>query len=360
MSRLFENYVEGMLLKNQELHDLARRNHDEYHQRSTVVTRVMREILHEQVVWMEPDRSVMDLIYDQLSKSMEEMAQLPSQVIRPMLPSTPLLIDFGETVTGFEEVQGVLPPIVGMMFQCPGDRAIMREAQSRLPAKYHTVIQEVVGHAQTTWTLSCLDELGEEVLVYLYRNDTPSSWTWLMSPRHQCPVKKCLYRAGLLVHSCDLCESIKAMLTMQFGLLLLYDAGYFQEVVIQEEHEQHTYTINPSGKTVDESETTRRVKVRKIRKNVLRKELKAPTSAVHPRGSWLEKHHPDEVDTTWVKRKEFDMRTRAGIVHVVPKEKKRVQRLKRNVPERTVIELYATQTNEHAQSTNDTGDQQKQ
>jgi len=347
MSRLFENYVEGILLKNQELHDLARRNHDEYHQRSTVVTRVMREILHEQVVWMEPDRAVMALVYEHLSKSMEEIAQLPGQVICPVLPNTPLLIDFGETVTGFEEVQNVLPPIAGMMFQCPGDRAIMRDAQSRLPSKYHALIQEVVGHAQTTWTLSCLDELGEEVLVYLYSNeyskDASSSWTWLMSPSHRCPVQKCRYRSGLLAHSCDLCESIKAMLTMQLGLLLLYDSGYFQEIVVQEEREQRTYTVNPTGKTLHESETTREVRVRRIRKDVLRKELGVSKPVANTRGSWLEKHTSDEIETTWKKREPFDRSTPSGkVIKVTPTEAKRIRKLKRNAPERIVIELVAS------------------
>lgn len=343
MSRLFENYVEGILLKNQELHDLARRNHDEYHQRSTVVTRVMREILHEQVVWMEPDRAVMDLVYEHLSKSMEEIAQLPGQVINPALPDTPLLIDFGDAVLGFEEVQAVLPPIAGMLFLCPGDQVIMHEAQRRLPSKYHARIQEIAAQMQTTWTLSCLSTQGEELLVYLYRNDAPGSWSWHMIAAHQCPVQKCRYRSGLLVQSCNLCESIKAMLTMHLGLLLLYDSGYFQEIVVQEQAEQHTYTVNLTGKTLHESETTREVKIRRIRKDVLSKEVGVSKQVINPHGSWLEKHDPDEIETTWKKREPYDWRARNGkVIKVTPTKPKRIRKLKANDPERIVIELVAT------------------
>jgi len=103
MSRLFEKYVEGILLKNHALFEQARRNHDEYHQKSTTVTRVMREIIHERVIEMEPDREVMDLVNEHLSKSIKEIAQLPVQVVCPALPETPLLIDFGEGSIVIEE-----------------------------------------------------------------------------------------------------------------------------------------------------------------------------------------------------------------------------------------------------------------
>ena len=65
---------------------------------------------------------------------------------------------------------------------------------------------------------------------------------------------------------------------------------------------------------------------------------------VNPRGSWLAKHNEDEVATLWKKRKEFDMRTKKGTVHVVPKKKKRIRVLKKKLPEQTIIELYAEQT----------------
>ncbi len=42
--QLLANYIEGVLLKNQELHDQARRERDEERQNATVVSRLMREI----------------------------------------------------------------------------------------------------------------------------------------------------------------------------------------------------------------------------------------------------------------------------------------------------------------------------
>lgn len=347
MSRLFENYVEGMLLKNQELHDLARRNRDEYHRKSTVITRVMREILHEQVVFLEPDRDVMDMVYEHLSQSMEEIGKLPVQVICPPLPDTPLLLDFGNTRTIIPAVQEQIPPLAGMMFQCPGDRSVMRQARNRLDAKYHAVIQEVVARDQTTWTLSCLDEWGNEALVYLFQQDGEAR-IWRMTAGHQCPFGTCRYRGqGGLIQSCVKCESIKALCTLQLGLVLLYDSGYFQEVSVREEPEQRTYSVNSSGKTLSESETTREVRVRRIRKDVLYKELGAQKGVVHPRGSWLEMHTAEEVETVWKKREPFPRSTPSGkVIQVTPTEAKRIRRLKRDRPERTVVELVANQRHE--------------
>lgn len=356
MSRLFENYVECMLLKNQELHDLARRNRDDYHVKSTVITRVMREILHEQVVFLEPDRDVMDLVYEHLSQSMEEMATLPVQVSTPALPNTPLFLDFGDARLVIQEVQQQIPPIAGMMFQCPGDRAIMREARNRLPQKYHSVIEEVVARDQTIWTLSCLDEWGEEVLVYLFQEDGETR-IWRMTAGHQCPFGACRYQGQRgLIHTCVKCESIRAMCIWQLGLLLLYDSGYFQEVTVREEPEQHTYAVNPAGKTHAEYETTREVVVRRIRKDVLHKEVGVQKPVVQPRGSWLERHSSDEVETILKKRAPFPRRTPSGnVIQVTPTEAKRIRRLKRDSPERTIIELVADQNdgqkgNEHRQN----------
>jgi hypothetical protein len=131
-------------------------------------------------------------------------------------------------------------------------------------------------------------------------------------------------------------------MTLQVGLILLYDAGYFQEVVVVEEVEPRSHTVNPAGKVLREQEVTRPVRVRRIRKNVLVKELPARQPVLHPRGSWLEKHAPDEVDTTWKKREPFETRTRSGkVITATPTQAKRIRRLKKNVPERTVTELYA-------------------
>lgn len=149
---------------------------------------------------------------------------------------------------------------------------------------------------------------------------------------------------GTLERPCDRCEEIKILMTMQLGLILLYDAGYFQEVVVGEEVETRSYTVNPAGQSLSEREVTRPVRVRRIRKNVLVKELPARQPVLHPRGSWLEKHAPGEVVTTWKKREPFEMRTRSGkIITVTPTQAKRIRRLKKNVPERTVTELYAQQ-----------------
>lgn len=248
-----------------------------------------------------------------------------------------------------QEALAQFPPIAGMAFLCPGDRAIMRQAQARLPAKYHPSIQQVIGFDQTTWTLSCLDELGEEIAVYHYRQEA-GSWSWQMYAGHLCPFKGCRYsRLGTLTRSCDRCEEIRTLMTLQVGLILLYDAGYFQEVVVVEEAEPRSYTVNPAGKVLREQEVTRPVRVRRIRKNVLVKELPARQPVLHPRGSWLEKHAPDEVDTTWKKREPFETRTRSGkVITVTPTQAKRIRRLKKNVPERTVTELYAQQPDRDA------------
>jgi len=338
---LFENYVEAVMLKNQELHERARREHNQARILSTVVARTMHQLQHEKMAIMKVDLSVMDLVNDKLS-STEQIVQLPPQTLHPALPPQPVLIDLGQARVIIKEVQSKFPPIAGMAFLCPGDRAIMREAQARLPAKYHPSIQQVIGFDQTTWTLSCLDAMGEEITVYHYRQEA-GSWNWQMYAGHRCPFKGCRYSLlGPLERACDRCEEIRTLMTLQVGLILLYDTGYFQEVVVVEEVEPRSYTVNPAGKVLSEQEVTRPVRVRYIRKNVLVKELPARHPVVHPRGSWLEKHAPDEVDTTWTKRAPFEMRTRSGkLITVTPKEAKRIRRLKKNAPERTITQLYA-------------------
>ncbi len=202
----------------------------------------------------------------------------------------------------------------------------------------------MIGFDQTTWTLSCLDELGEEQVIYHYRKDG-HDWSWQMYRGHQCPFGTCTYAQGrFLEASCDRCESIKALMSMSLGLILLYDAGFFQEVVITEECEPRTYTLNPSGRTVAESEITRLVTIRRIKKNVLVKELSARPPVINARGSWKARHDPSEIEEKLLLRAPFKMRTRSGkIITVTPTQKKRVPIMIKNKQRRehTVVELYA-------------------
>jgi len=344
MNHLLENSIEVLLLKNQELHEQAHRARDEPRVYSTTVARVMRQIIHERLVELEIDVSVMDLVNEKLSQSMEEIAQLPRQVICPALPASPLLLNFGQAYILIKEVQAEIPSFAGMLFQCPGDREVMQEARRRLPAKYHAAIEQVVGFKQPTWTLSCLDELGEEIVVYHYRPESVGVWRWSMYPGHQCPFGACRYSAaGLLTWSCDRCESVKALMTMTLGLILLYDSGYYQEVVdVSEEQAPRTYAINLEGKTTRESEVTRPVTTRRLRKNVLVKELTGQHPVVQPRGSWLAKYHPDEIVETRKVRRPYKTKTRSGtIIDVVPTKEKKIPRLRKNLPAHTVVELFA-------------------
>src|SRR5260370_20407233 len=54
-------------------------------------------------------------------------------------------------------------------------------------------------------------------------------------------------------------------------------------------------SVNPAGKVLREQEVTRPVRVRRIRKNVLVKELPARQPVLHPRGSWLEKRSEEHT-----------------------------------------------------------------
>ena len=128
---LFENYVEAVMLRNQELHEQARRERNEARILSTVVARTMRQLQHEKMAIMQVDLSVMDLVNDKLSTA-EQIVELPPQTLHPALPSQPVLIDFGEARVIIQEAQDKFPALAGMAFLCPGDRSIMREAQARL------------------------------------------------------------------------------------------------------------------------------------------------------------------------------------------------------------------------------------
>jgi hypothetical protein len=81
MSQLFENYVEAVMLKNQELHEQARRHRDEARILSTVVVRTMRQLLHARMAIMEVDLSVMDMVNEHLS-STEHILKLPPHILK--------------------------------------------------------------------------------------------------------------------------------------------------------------------------------------------------------------------------------------------------------------------------------------
>ena len=340
--RLLENYIEAMLLKNTEMRALARTNDTRAHH-ATVVARVMREIIHERMVVLDIDVSVQALVNEHLSGTIEHIAQLPPQILTPSLPPDPLLLDFGEGQIVIQEVSTTYAPVAGMVFQCPGDRNVMREARSRLSTKYHDAIDEVIKQAQTTWTLSALDVLGNEILTYQYRPDSIGHWSWFAYPGHQCPFNDCRYsQQGILRQTCDRCEAVKALVTMMLGLFLLYDAGFFQHIQVIEEKKPRTDPVNLREGIGNACEGTRPITIRHISKNVLVKEMHVPRTVVNPRGSWLARHQPEEIETDERVRQPFDRRTRNGaIVHVTPTNKKRMPRLKRNSLARTVVELYA-------------------
>ncbi|GHO60575.1 hypothetical protein KSB_90500 [Ktedonobacter robiniae] len=75
---------------------------------------------------------------------------------------------------------------------------------------------------------------------------------------------------------------------------------------------------------------------------MLFKEVPATKPVVNPRGSWLAKHDPEEIVVLKKKRGPFNMHTRSGdVIRVIPTKEKRIPMLRKNVPEQTIIELYA-------------------
>lgn len=115
------------------------------------------------------------------------------------------------------------------------------------------------------WLLHCLDEWGEEVLTYLY-TDIDGEWDWQFDGRHPCPYGHCRYTPiGTLQEPCMNCQRDQRLMTLYLGLILLYDSGYYQEIVVREEEEPRTYPINLDGRTPAESERTRPVRPYKTR-----------------------------------------------------------------------------------------------
>jgi hypothetical protein len=358
MSRLFENYIEAALLKNEDLYKQARQSHNVYGQQATVVGRALLQNVHARMLILDVDRSVMELVYEKMQAGKESGEQLPPQALYPVPPPQPLLIDF--LAARVVRRDWGLHPIAGMAVECPSDPNVAREAKSLLPAKYHDILDGKRNEATERWAkiprvkltpitftyqpwlLHCLDEWGEEVLTYPYVY-SDGEWDWQFDMRHPCPYGQCHYTPiGTLDEPCMDCQRDQGVMTLYLGLILLFDSGYYQQIVVREEEEARTYPINLDGRTQAESETTRPVRIRRLRKNVLVQELVVRKPVMNPRGSWLARHSPEEIVVKKKVRRPYKTRTRSGkVIDVVPKKERRIPLLKINADAHTEVELYA-------------------
>lgn len=358
MSRLFESYIEARLLQNEELYKQARQRRDTYAQQATVVGRVLLEIVHARMLILDVDRSVMDLVFEKIQAGKQDGDLLPQQALHPVPPPQPLLIDF--LAARVARRDWGLPPIAGMALVCTSDPDVVRAAKALLPVKYHDILEgkrnaatekwakipgvklQPITYTLQPWQLRCLDEWGEEILTYQYMY-YDGEWDWQFDGRHPCPYGKCHYTPiGTLEKPCTNCWRDLNVMALYVGFILLYDSGYYQEVIVREEAETRTYSINLDGGTPKESETTRPVKIRRLRKNVLVKELVERKPVENPRGSWMAKHAPDEIVVLEKVRRRYHTRTRSGkVIEVVPTQPRKTPMLKINVLANTEVELYA-------------------
>jgi hypothetical protein len=253
-----------------------------------------------------------------------------------------------------------------MALVCTSDPGIVREAKALLPVKYHDILEgkrneatekwaripgvklQPITYTFQPWQLHCLDEWGEEILTYQYMY-YDNEWDWQFDGRHPCPYGQCHYTPiGTLEKPCTNCRRDLNVMTLYVGFMLLYDSGYYQEVIVREESQTRTYTINLDGRTPKESEKTRPVKIRRLRKNVLVKELVEHKPVENPRGSWMAKHAPGEIVVLEKIRRSYHTRTRSGkVIEVVPTKPKKIPMLRINVPANTEVELYARPPSEN-------------
>jgi hypothetical protein len=338
---LLEQYIEATMIENQDRYDQARRTRDEVARLAAAEARAVREIIYRHLVILDVDHSVMDLILDKLAEN-REVAELPHQVLYPALPDTPLLIDFGKDRLSFPDTPS-LPEIAGFTFFSFVDPALLREAKRHLSSRNQVFLQPQIDLDLQMWSLAGLNAWGDEVFDYCYQRDVQGLWAWTFQNTQLCSTGRCRYASdGQKTRPCEVCTTVSHRLAAFLGLILLYNAGYFQTVVVTEAREPRSYLVNPAGRTTPEQEVTREVTIRRIRKNVLVKELIQHVSVVNPRGSWLAKHRPEEIEVKKQVRRPYKTRTRSGkIIDVTPAQPKRIPMLKKNVAARTVITLYA-------------------
>ncbi len=107
---LLEQYIEATMIEKQDRYDEARQHRDEGRLLAAIQARAVREILHERLVILDDDHSVMDLVLDAIAAGGQGDGVLPSLALHPTLPDTPLRIDFGKDRLSFPDIPS-LPPL---------------------------------------------------------------------------------------------------------------------------------------------------------------------------------------------------------------------------------------------------------
>lgn len=126
---LLEQYIEATMIEKQDRYDEALQHRDEGRLLAAIQARAVREILHERLVILDDDHSVMDLVLDAIAAGGQGDGVLPSLALHPTLPDTPLRIDFGKDRLSFPDIPRSL--------RSPPKKEKCEQLPARLQTSFH-------------------------------------------------------------------------------------------------------------------------------------------------------------------------------------------------------------------------------